>query len=123
VSKKIPVKKKKKGAVIAKGKVRQTRIEEDADALVEFEKKQSVVRKGDGGSTMRADEVPTKEIINVWAVEIQDIYNEFGTRIDRTNAQDKAKTLLIELRAHTPHVRIRDHEFQVPDCGRHDDDE
>jgi hypothetical protein len=110
---------KKKVAPKAKGKVRRTRIEDDADALAEFEKAQTtkIVKAGRDG--MRADEIPTKEIVNVWATELQEIYGEFGSRLDWTNAQDKAKTLLIELRAHIPTVRITEQEYDVPNCGKH----
>jgi hypothetical protein len=118
VAKAIP---KKKVAPKAKGKVRRTRIEDDADALAEFEKAQTtkIVKAGRDG--MRADEIPTREIVQVWADELEELYHEFGSRLDRTNAEDKAKTLLIELRAHIPTVRITEQEYDVPNCGKHSD--
>jgi hypothetical protein len=112
---------KKRIAPKAKGKVRRTRIEDDADALAEFEKAQTtkIVKAGRDG--MRADEIPTREIVQVWADELEELYHEFGSRLDRTNAEDKAKTLLIELRAHIPTVRITEQEYDVPNCGKHSD--
>jgi hypothetical protein len=116
MAKKIPEKKVKP---TAKGKLRRTRIEEDEEALAAFEKEQTKIVKAQGRDGMRSDEIPTKEVVQIWADELEEIYHEFGSRLDRVNAEDKAKTLLIELRAHTPSVRITDHEYDVPNCGKH----
>lgn len=116
MAKKIPI---KKVAPQAKGKVRRAMMEDDADALAEFEKAQTtkIVKAGRDG--MRSDEIPTEEVVQVWADELEEIYGEFGSRLDRTNAEDKAKTLLIELRAHIPTIRITEQEFEVPHCREH----
>src|SRR5262245_4977931 len=116
--KKIPVRKKAKP--IARGKQRRTRIEEGADAIAEFDKQSRKVKRGTSDGTLRADEISTKEVVNVWADELVAIYEEFGSKLDEVNARDKAQTLLVELRAHSPHVRISEHEFEIPDCGEHE---
>jgi hypothetical protein len=42
-------------------------------------------------------EVPTKEVVNIFADSIEKLYEEFGGKIDRTNALDKALNLVREL--------------------------
>ena len=120
MAKPIPVKKK---AVLAKGKVRQASIDADEDAAEKHLAGQakSTGKKADAPKVGK-NEIPTTEIINVWATELQEIYNEYGSRLDFVNAKDKARTLLIGLRAHTPTIPITEHEYDVPDCGRHDED-
>lgn len=120
MAKKIPVKKK---AVLAKGKARAARLADESDAAEKHLAKQAEVtgKKADVAK-LGKNEIPTNEILNVWASELQTIYEEFGSRLDFTNAKDKARTLLIELRCHTPTVSISEHEYDLPDCGRHDED-
>lgn len=43
-------------------------------------------------------EVPTGEIKQVWADEIEDIYSELGLKLNRPSAEDKALNIIRHLR-------------------------
>ena len=119
VAKKIPRQKK---APAAKGKLRRTRIVEDeaaADALTE--KMATPTGKKADREHIGKGEIDTKEVINVMADEIEEIYASTPFKIDRSNAEEKARTILIELRCHTPTVSITEFEYDIRDCGRHDE--
>ena len=120
MAKKIPRQKK---APAAKGKLRRTRIEDDEAMADELTEKMATPTgiKADR-SHIGKGEIDTKEVINVMADEIEEIYAATPFKMDRINAEDKARTILIELRCHTPTVPITDHAFDVRDCGRHDED-
>jgi hypothetical protein len=120
MAKPIPVQKKK---VVAKGKIRRDEIQADEDALAQHEKKMLKPQQSDQAQGAGKNEISTKEIINVVADEIEAIYEGTPFKIDRMNAEDKARTLIIELRCHQPIIRITEHEFDVPDCGRHDEED
>jgi hypothetical protein len=118
MAKKIPRQKK---APVAKGKLRRTMIEEDEAVAEELTKKMATPTgiKADR-SHIGKGEIGTQEVINVMADEIEEIYAITPFNIDRSNAEEKARTILIALRCHTPTVSITEHEYDIRDCGRHD---
>lgn len=102
---------------VAKGKKRQTEIDADEEAIEKFEAEQLKVRTSEK-STHHRDEIPTKQVVSIMADELEEIYKEFGGRIDRTNALDKALTLWRQMSIHegisarektVEHVLCKDH--------------
>jgi hypothetical protein len=103
---------------VAKGKKRRTEIQEDADLLdADAERILKDVTKQESRSKHR-DEMPTSQIVNLWADEIQAIYHELGGTLDDTNAQDKALTLYREILTQT-NVAVRDQEIPYVMCKEH----
>lgn len=72
---------------VAKGKKRLSEIAKDEEAVKEYEK-QILVPKKKAGDVRYRDEVPTSEILNIMADEIEDIMEESGGKIDRLNARE-----------------------------------
>ena len=105
--------------VEAKGKKRRTEIQEDEDALAEHEKEMLKPVKQDKGPTHHRDEIETRQVVNIWGDEIQDIYAELGgPPLDEINAQDKALILWREL--HAMHgVSAREQKVSHAACKEH----
>jgi hypothetical protein len=72
---------------VAKGKKRLSEIAKDEEAVKEYEK-QILVPKKKAGDVRYRDEVPSKDIINIMADEIEAIVDETGGKIDRLNARE-----------------------------------
>lgn len=87
----------KRVAAVAKGKKRLTEIQEDDEALAEFEKKAYAVKKSTAKDVKHRDESHTAAIVTTWAAELQEVYNEFGAQLDDDNAKDKALTIWREI--------------------------
>jgi hypothetical protein len=90
---------------IAKAKKRQADEDADKEAIEAFEKSTPVIK-------MKPDEkprneVPTVEIVNIMADEIQELYMLSGTRLDEMNARDKALILWRELAMNGVHAKDR----------------
>ena len=86
------------GKPVAKGKVRRQRIEAEEERAEELTKEivENAVRSKD--VTHHRDELSTGEVIGIWGDEIQDIYEELGSRLDEINARDKALIIWRETR-------------------------
>lgn len=103
---------------IAKAKKRRAEIQEDADQLALLDQRiLSDVTKQESRSRHR-DDIPTNQIVNLWADEIQAVYEEMGGSIDELNAQDKALTLWREVQSQTS-ISMRDQEIPYKLCKEH----
>lgn len=108
-----------KTKVVAKGKKRRTEIQEDDEAVAKHEAEMLKPVKKDAPETHRhRDDVPTRQVVNIMADEIQAVYEEMGGRIDEVNAQDKALILWRQVKIDTgisareidvPHILCSDH--------------
>jgi hypothetical protein len=98
---------------IAKGKKRRTQDEDDAKAIKEhFDKVVKDVRQSDDGTpTRHRDSIPSAEVVNIMADEIQQVYEALGSRIDAVNAEDKALVLWRDL--HYRH-KVSAREMEIP---------
>lgn len=79
----------RKAGVVAKGKKRRTQIEDDDQAITEYEKKilEPTVKQKE---KRHRDELDAAQVLGIWQDEIQDIYHDLGSEIDEVNARDKA---------------------------------
>jgi hypothetical protein len=71
----------------------------------------------------RPREVPTREVLNVVADTVERIYIEFGSKLDRMNAEDKAlhvvrylKLGIIDVGAQGQPPRLREASMTAPLC-------
>jgi len=90
---------------VAKAKRRQQALDADQEALEEFEKNITVVKKKH--EDVPRNEVPTGEVVNIMADEIQELYRLNGSTLDMTNARDKALILWRDLGINGVHARDR----------------
>lgn len=88
---------------IAKAKRRQQDAESDQEAIKKFDENIRVV-KAKPDEKPRT-EVPTREVVNIMADEIQELYVLSGSRLDEENARDKALILWRELSTNGVHAR------------------
>lgn len=88
---------------VAKAKRRQQEQDEDREAIEEFEKSIPVV-KAEKDEKPR-QEVPTREVVNIMADEIQELYRLAGSELDDVNARDKALILWRDLSINGIHAR------------------
>ena len=103
---------------VAKAKKRKTEIANDAAQLDRHAAKiLGEVVKHESRSRHR-DDVPTTQIVNVWADEIQAVYEELGGGLDEVNAQDKALTLWREIQTQT-NIPVRENEIPYVTCKDH----
>lgn len=109
----------KSSAPKAKGKKRQENIDAEQEAIAEFEKKslEPTVKQETG--TKHRDEISTKQVVNIMADEIQEIYHEFGGEIDEANARDKALTIWRDTHIHAK-ATAREKAVEHALCGAHD---
>lgn len=105
----------------AAGKERRTRIESDADAVAEHEKAvaKNVVRSS--LPVRHRDELPTKQVVNIMADEIQSVYAVLGMSIDDLNAKDKALNIWRHMHI-KGHVTAREQDMDVVLCAEHRED-
>lgn len=105
--------------IVAKGKKRRTEIEEDEEALAKFEKETLKPRQSSEPKHKKhRDEVDSVVVVNLWADEIQEIYQELDGEIDDANARDKATILWREIylqgvsarEQSVPHALCEEHE-------------
>jgi DNA-directed RNA polymerase subunit M/transcription elongation factor TFIIS len=106
---------------VAKAKKRMTEIQEDEEAFAKFEAEELKPRKSaDAATVHHRDEVPTGQVLNIFADEIELIGQEIGVQIDRLNAREFFamnlwRTLALKHGVHArdksiPHVLCEDHE-------------
>jgi hypothetical protein len=88
---------------VAKAKKRQQALDADQEALEEHEKHIPVVKAGKDEKPR--NEVPTLEVINIMADEIQELYALNGSTLDEINARDKALILWRDLMMNGVHAR------------------
>jgi hypothetical protein len=103
-------------SVTAKGKLRRTQVEldETAEAHVKV-----VTISSKGSASGGRVSLPTKEVINVMADAVEEIYEEFHSSINRVNAEDKAIILFREIAYGGSGVPVREKEFHLPLCKEH----
>lgn len=105
--------------VAVKGKKRQTEIADDDEAIAKFEAETlKPVKTDDPPLKKHRDEVSTKEVVNTWAAEIQDVYEELGGRLDDENARDKALILWRQVQTETG-VSAREQDVGYATCNAH----
>lgn len=82
----------------AKGKVKREKQEaqKELEDSVEIPVKKAERDTGHYG----ANAVPTKEIVQVWGDEIEEIFKDLNSTINRPSAEDKALNVLRHLRLH-----------------------
>ena len=79
---------------VAKSKRRQESQTADAEAMAKLDKKMATpVRSREADEKKPRNEVPTRQIVNIMADEIQSVYEIMGSRLDDMNAYDKGLTL------------------------------
>lgn len=92
----------------------------DDDALAKYEAEALKPRaSAEAESTRHRDEVPTKEILNVWADEIENIAEETGNKIDRLNAREFFAMNLWREVSFKQGVKARDKRLKVQHCAEH----
>lgn len=104
---------------VAKSKKRQSEIEADEEALVEFETNMLKPQKKQLDAPRHRDETPTKAVVQIMADEIQEVYQIMGGEIDRLNAEDKALILWRDVRYGLHHVVAREREVSHVLCAEH----
>lgn len=92
----------------------------DEEALAKHEAEALKPRKAVGADKPKhRDEVPTGEILNVWADEIENIGQDVGQRIDRLNAKEFFAMNLWRDLSYKHGVKARDKKISVPHCAEH----
>lgn len=64
-------------------------------------------------------DVPTSAVVGSFADVIEDYYREWGSKLDRPNAEDKALVIVRNLRYGGDGMRFRDREIKIPLCKQH----
>jgi hypothetical protein len=70
-------------------------------------------------------EISAGELIGLFADEIQEVYHVFNHRIDRMNAEEKARMLVLKLLygdGGSRKLRVTEKNFKVPLCKEHKED-
>lgn len=106
---------KKAGRVVAKAK---KRAEDEAEAVRKADAKVETTKAEDRDVRKHRDELPTKQVVNILADEIQAITGELGAELDYINAQDKALTIWRQLH-YGGHVPAREKKLTLSYCKEH----
>jgi len=101
----------------AKGKIKRESLDADAEALKKHE--ETIIQTVVKSLAPKKGEIPTSHVVNVWADEIQAIYQESGVTLDDMNALDKALTLWRELHFKQG-VHAKEKSFEVAACKEHE---
>jgi len=70
-------------------------------------------------------EISAGELIGVFADEVQEVYHVFGYQLNRVNAEEKARMLVLKLLygdGGTRKIRVTEKKFKVPLCKEHKED-
>lgn len=106
---------------VAKGKKLQAA--RAADAELEKEEVERIVKKKTRNSEAdvkrHRDELPTAQVVNIMADEIQAVYEAMGGSLDDLNARDKGLTIWRDLMIHG-HVSAREQAVPMSLCGEHE---
>lgn len=104
---------------VAKAKKHKTEILADEElAEKQLEEMSQVVKTDAPVEKKHRDELPTGQIVNIMADEIQAVYEEMGGAIDELNAQDKALTIWRQLRIDTG-ISAREQDVEHVMCENH----
>jgi len=106
--------------VQAKGKKRRAAIADDAEALARFEEESLKPRAASHAEHKHRDEVSTKDVLEIFADEIEAIWAEFGTRIDRLNAREYFAMNIYRPLTFNAGVHFREKEVPRVYCDEHD---
>lgn len=103
----------------AKGKIKRERVSEDEQALKEWEERElSKVTKSETAKVGRS-EISTKEVLNILADEVEEIYEMNDARIDRMNSVEKARTIWLEIK-YGIGATVKEKDFgPLPLCKKH----
>lgn len=105
--------------VVAKGKKRRTEIQEDDEAIAKFDAEVLKPRKkAEAEHHKHRDELTTSEVVNIWADEIQAVYEEMGGQLDQENARDKALVLWRAVQSETG-ISARERDVPHVHCAEH----
>jgi hypothetical protein len=111
--------KKQKDVPVAKAKKRKTEILADEElADRQLEEMSQVVKTDAPVEKKHRDELPTKQIVNIMADEIQNVYEEMGGSIDDLNAREKALIIWRQLRIDTG-ISAREQDVEYVACDTH----
>jgi len=105
---------------VAKGKKRQQEREDD-EVLADEQVKAIVSKKVKNDEIdvkHHRDALPTGQVVNIMADEIQEIYHTLGSELDEMNARDKALVVWRDLMIHG-HVSAREQAVPMALCGKH----
>ena len=104
---------------VAKSKRRAADVAADEEAIAKHEA--AVVENVVRGPAQKKPrhQVPTAEVVQIMADEIEAVYREMGANIDRVNAEDKALVLFRDAAIYHGAVAI-DHPVPYKLCGDHE---
>ncbi len=102
---------------VAKAKRRQEAVDADGEAIAAYEAEIAKPVRAPVEKKPR-NEVPTRQIVNIMADEIQAVYEMMGSRLDDMNAHDKGLTLWRDISAKG--VRARDQAVLHELCKEHE---
>lgn len=103
----------------AKGKKRQAEIVEDAEALAKYEEKVFKAPVKKAKEVKHRDEIQTGQILEIVADEIEAIWKEFGSKIDRVNAREFFAMNIVRPLRIEHDVHFRDKEIPARYCKEH----
>jgi hypothetical protein len=102
----------------AKGKIKRQALAEEEEYVQEyFEKEAKKVRKSAEPQVAKA-EITTKEVLNILADEVEEIYERQGYKINRVNSLEKARIIYLEIR-YKMGTSVKEKEFDLPLCKEH----
>jgi len=105
--------------VQAKGKKRRAEIQEDEEAIAKYEAEQLKPQKAHA-ETKHRDEVATKDVLEIFADEIEAIWTEFGSPIDRLNAREFFAMNIFRPLTFEGGVQFREKEVPLVYCEDHE---
>ncbi len=109
---------KSKPKIVAKGKKRRQAREDDA-ALLDEHTDKIEVRESKETKAQKQGEIETREIVNIMADEIEEIYSDYGSNLDRMNSEDKARTILLEMKYKDGGIKIKERDVKLRHCKAH----
>jgi hypothetical protein len=102
---------------VAKAKRRLESQAADEEAIAKYDAQVATPVRRPGAEKKSRNEIPTREVVNIMADEIQAVYAELGSTLDDINAKDKALTLWRDI--HAKGVRAKDQEIPHVLCKEH----
>ena len=102
---------------VAKAKRRQEAVTADEEAIAKYEAEIATPVRSRAVEKKSRNEIPTRQVVNIMADEIQVVYEIMGSRLDDVNAHDKALTLWRDISAKG--VRAKDQEVPHTLCEEH----
>src|SRR5262252_712756 len=102
--------------VQAKGKKRRAEIQDDEEAIAAYEAEALKPVKSGERETKHRDEVATRDVLEIFADEIEAIWAEFGTPIDRLNAREYFAMNIFRPLTFEGGVQFREKEVPLVHC-------